>query len=63
MRHAVADPARQQPPRQVQPITRVDLRLAAEGQVSDEWVDIADFQRGIAVVAALIGLWCGVQEV
>lgn len=29
----------------------------------DEWVDVADYRRGIAVVAALIGLWCGVKEI
>ncbi len=26
----------------------------------DEWVDEADYRRGVAVVAALITLWCGV---
>lgn len=26
----------------------------------DEWVDVADYQRGVAVVAALIAGWCGV---
>jgi len=25
----------------------------------DEWVDVADYQRGVAVIAALIALWCG----
>ncbi|NKC30825.1 M20 family metallopeptidase [Falsiroseomonas selenitidurans] len=25
----------------------------------DEWVDVADYKRGVAVVAALIALWCG----
>jgi acetylornithine deacetylase/succinyl-diaminopimelate desuccinylase-like protein len=28
----------------------------------DEWVDVADYQRGVAVIAALIGLWCGATE-
>ena len=28
----------------------------------DEWVDVADYRRGVAVIAALIGLWCGVEE-
>lgn len=27
----------------------------------DEWVDEADYRRGVAVVAALIALWCGVE--
>jgi acetylornithine deacetylase/succinyl-diaminopimelate desuccinylase-like protein len=27
----------------------------------DEWVDVADYRRGVAVVAALIGLWCGAE--
>lgn len=27
----------------------------------DEWVDEADYRRGVAVVAALITLWCGVE--
>jgi acetylornithine deacetylase len=27
----------------------------------DEWVDVADYQRGVAVVAALIAGWCGVE--
>lgn len=27
----------------------------------DEWVDVADYRRGVAVVAALIALWCGVE--
>lgn len=27
----------------------------------DEWVDEADYRRGIAVVAALITLWCGAE--
>jgi acetylornithine deacetylase/succinyl-diaminopimelate desuccinylase-like protein len=25
----------------------------------DEWVDVADYRRGVAVVAALIAGWCG----
>lgn len=28
----------------------------------DEWVDVADYKRGVAVIAALIGLWCGAEE-
>jgi acetylornithine deacetylase len=28
----------------------------------DEWVDVADYRRGVAVIAALIGLWCGAAE-
>lgn len=28
----------------------------------DEWVDEADYRRGVAVVALLIALWCGVTE-
>jgi acetylornithine deacetylase len=28
----------------------------------DEWVDAADYRRGVAVIAALIGLWCGAEE-
>jgi acetylornithine deacetylase len=28
----------------------------------DEWVDEADYRRGVAVAAALIALWCGVAE-
>jgi acetylornithine deacetylase len=28
----------------------------------DEWVDEADYRRGVAVVAALIALWCGVEQ-
>ncbi|MCC7428172.1 MAG: M20/M25/M40 family metallo-hydrolase [Alphaproteobacteria bacterium] len=27
----------------------------------DEWVDVADYQRGVAVVAALIADWCGAR--
>jgi acetylornithine deacetylase len=27
----------------------------------DEWVDVADYKRGVAVIAALIGLWCGAE--
>jgi acetylornithine deacetylase len=27
----------------------------------DEWVDVADYQRGVAVVAALIAGWCGAE--
>jgi acetylornithine deacetylase len=27
----------------------------------DEWVDAADYARGVAVIAALITLWCGVE--
>jgi acetylornithine deacetylase len=27
----------------------------------DEWVDVADYRRGVAVVAALIAGWCGAQ--
>lgn len=27
----------------------------------DEWVDVADYRRGVAVIAALIGLWCGAE--
>jgi acetylornithine deacetylase len=27
----------------------------------DEWVDVADYRRGVAVVAALVALWCGVE--
>ena len=27
----------------------------------DEWVDEADYRRGVAVIAALIALWCGVE--
>ncbi|MGG5809054.1 M20 family metallopeptidase [Falsiroseomonas sp. CW058] len=27
----------------------------------DEWVDVADYRRGVAVVAALIAGWCGVS--
>jgi acetylornithine deacetylase len=27
----------------------------------DEWVDVADYQRGVAVVAALVALWCGTE--
>jgi acetylornithine deacetylase len=29
----------------------------------DEWVDEADYRRGVAVVAALIALWCGVEAI
>jgi acetylornithine deacetylase len=28
----------------------------------DEWVDEADYRRGVAVIAALVALWCGVEE-
>jgi len=28
----------------------------------DEWVDEADYRRGVAVIALLIALWCGVAE-
>jgi acetylornithine deacetylase len=28
----------------------------------DEWVDAADYRRGVAVIASLIALWCGVTE-
>ncbi len=28
----------------------------------DEWVDAADYRRGVAVVAALITLWCGAER-
>lgn len=28
----------------------------------DEWVDVADYRRGVAVIALLIALWCGVTE-
>jgi acetylornithine deacetylase len=28
----------------------------------DEWVDAADYRRGVAVAAALITLWCGVEK-
>lgn len=28
----------------------------------DEWVDVADYGRGVAVVAALIAGWCGVSQ-
>lgn len=28
----------------------------------DEWVDEADYRRGVAVIALLIALWCGVTE-
>jgi acetylornithine deacetylase len=28
----------------------------------DEWVDEADYRRGVAVIALLIALWCGVSE-
>lgn len=28
----------------------------------DEWVDEADYRRGVAVIAALVALWCGVAE-
>ncbi len=28
----------------------------------DEWVDVGDYRRGVAVVAALIALWCGVEQ-
>jgi acetylornithine deacetylase len=27
----------------------------------DEWVDAADYVRGVGVIAALIALWCGVE--
>lgn len=27
----------------------------------DEWVDVADYRRGVAVVAGLIALWCGTE--
>lgn len=27
----------------------------------DEWVDVADYQRGVAVIAALIAGWCGAE--
>jgi acetylornithine deacetylase len=27
----------------------------------DEWVDAADYVRGVAVIASLIALWCGVE--
>jgi acetylornithine deacetylase len=27
----------------------------------DEWVDEADYRRGVAVIAALIAIWCGVE--
>ena len=27
----------------------------------DEWVDVADYKRGVAVVAALIAGWCGAE--
>jgi len=29
----------------------------------DEWVDEADYRRGVAVIAALITLWCGVEAI
>jgi acetylornithine deacetylase len=28
----------------------------------DEWVDVADYARGVGVIALLIALWCGVTE-
>ncbi|QYU69523.1 hypothetical protein J4558_05105 [Leptolyngbya sp. 15MV] len=28
----------------------------------DEWVDEADYRRGVLVIAALITLWCGVES-
>lgn len=28
----------------------------------DEWVDLADYRRGVGVIALLIALWCGVVE-
>lgn len=28
----------------------------------DEWVDVADYRRGVGVIAAAIAMWCGIDQ-
>jgi anti-sigma-K factor RskA len=57
---------RDQPRPAVAPREEQRLRHAGQARAQncgrDEWVDEADYRRGIAVVAALIALWCGVEQ-